>query len=351
MYIENIMNENNINALLVKNMNNVFYLSNFSGTTATLLFLKNKKYIFVDSRYYEQAQNETQDYQVVLLENNNFYFLLNKIIIEQNIELLGFEEDISYAEYQKLTSNLKITLKSLSLDHLREIKNTNEIVLIKEACRITDLAFDHLLNFIKIGMSEIDINVELQKFILDHGATGLSFNTIVASGKRSALPHGCASAKIIEKNDFITLDFGVIYQGYCSDITRTIAIGDHLSSELKKIYEIVKEAQSRAIKAIKPGIPAHEIDSIARNYIKEQGYGKYFSHGLGHGFGLEIHEQPYLNPTSQTILQANHIVTIEPGIYLPGLGGVRIEDDILVTEDGYEILTKSVKDLIILKGE
>lgn len=351
MKINYILEENNINAILIKNMNNVFYLSKFDGTMATLVILKDKKYILVDSRYYEQALKQTNDFIVILIDKVNYYFQLNKIITENNINELGFEDDLIFKDYQDLKDKLNINLKSISLAKLREIKSDIEIEIIKKACEITDLAFKHLLDYIRVGQSEKDINIELQKFILDHQATGLSFKTIVASGLRSSLPHGCASEKIIEENDIITLDFGIVYQGYSSDITRTIFVGSKVNNEFKNIYEIVKSAQSKAISAIKPGVYANEIDAIARDYIKKAGYGEYFSHGLGHGFGLEIHEEPYLNPSSQTILKANHIVTVEPGIYIPNFGGVRIEDDILVTNDGCEILTKSSRDLIIIKGE
>lgn len=351
MKIEDVIISNNVDALLITNLNNIYYLSLFDGTTATLLHTKEEKYIFVDSRYYEQAKKQTDGYIVILIKFNNLYDILNNIIIEKNIKILGFENQINYSEYEILFNKLNVQQKAISLKNIREIKNESEISIIKKACEITDRAFEHILKFIKVGLSENDINVELQKFILDNNATGLAFKTIVASGVRSSLPHGVATNKLIENNDFITIDFGIIYNGYCSDITRTFAIGNNLNDKLVEIYNVVKEAQQLAINAIKPGVKAKDIDFIARNFIEKAGYKEYFNHGLGHGIGLDIHEEPYINSSSNSILEENHIITIEPGIYIPGLGGVRIEDDILVTKDGCISLTKADKNLIILKGE
>lgn len=350
MKIDNILVEHNIDAILIFNMNNVFYLSKFDGSTATLLFTKNDKYIFVDSRYYEQAIKQTETFNVVLVEKNNLYELIKQIVIDEKINLIGFENDINYSTYLSISEKCTINNKSISLKNLREIKDDDELSIIQKACKISDQAFMHILDFVKVGVSENDINIEIQKFILDYGASGLAFNTIVASGKRSSLPHGVASDKIIEDGDFITIDFGIKYKGYCSDITRTIAIGSKLNQELIKIYDIVKKAQQKAIDAIKPGVKASEIDYIARDYINKAGYKDYFNHGLGHGFGLEVHEEPYINSTSIATLKENHIITIEPGIYIPNLGGVRIEDDILVTKNGCISLSNAPKDLIILKG-
>ncbi|MEG0368216.1 MAG: M24 family metallopeptidase, partial [Coprobacillus sp.] len=221
---------------------------------------------------------------------------------------------------------------------------------IKKAIEITDDAYDYILDFIKIGMSEIQIANELNKFILDQGATGMSFDTIVASGKRGSMPHGVASEKLIEENDFVTIDFGVFYNGYCSDMTRSFVVGNNPDPELVKIYNVVKEAQQLACYGIKANMSANEVDAIARNYIKEHGYGEYFNHGLGHSIGLEIHELPYVSPTSREILKTNQIVTIEPGIYIPELGGIRIEDDVLIMEDGAIQLNRSSKELIYIDG-
>ena len=204
-----------------------------------------------------------------------------------------------------------------------------------------------LLDYIKPGMAELEVANELEFFMRKSGAASSSFDIIVASGWRSALPHGVASDKIIETGDFVTMDYGALYNGYISDITRTVAVGEP-SEKLREIYDVVLEAQLRAMNGIKPGMTGVEADALARDYITEKGYGEYFGHSLGHGIGLEVHEGPGLSSRSKAELKPGMVVTVEPGIYLPGVGGVRIEDDILITESGNETLMHSTKDLIIL---
>jgi Xaa-Pro aminopeptidase len=227
------------------------------------------------------------------------------------------------------------------------IKTSSEIKILKEAAAIADAAFKHILDFLRPGISELDVSNELEFFMRKQGATSSSFDIIVASGLRSALPHGVATDKIIEKGDFVTLDYGAYYNGYVSDITRTLAVGKP-SEELINIYDIVLEAQLRGMAGIKPGMTGREADALTRNLIEEKGYGQYFGHSTGHGIGLEVHEGPALSFRSDIILEPGMAVTVEPGIYLPGVGGVRIEDDTIVTIDGNEALTHSTKELIIL---
>ncbi|MBE3570312.1 MAG: aminopeptidase P family protein, partial [Bacillales bacterium] len=219
--------------------------------------------------------------------------------------------------------------------------------ILKEAADIADAAFKHILDFIKPGITELEVANELEFFMRKCGATSSSFDTIIASGKRSALPHGVASEKIIEKGDLVTLDYGALYKGYVSDITRTVAVGEP-SADLKNIYQIVLEAQLLAVEKIKPGMTGKEADAIARNYIEEKGFGDQFGHSLGHGIGLEVHERPLLSMRSDMVLQPGMVVTVEPGIYVHGLGGVRIEDDTIITSSGNETITHSTKELIIL---
>ena len=204
-----------------------------------------------------------------------------------------------------------------------------------------------ILNIAKVGMTERELKALLESKMLELGADGPSFDTIVASGYRGALPHGVASDKVVEKGDMITLDFGAYYRGYCSDITRTFAIGEP-DKKLKEIYNIVLQSQIKAIEEIKPGMTTKEADALSRDYIEAHGYGNEFGHSLGHGIGLDIHEGPVLSKNTNDTVQVNNCVTIEPGIYVDGLGGVRIEDDILITENGCEVFTKCTKDLIIL---
>jgi Xaa-Pro aminopeptidase len=233
------------------------------------------------------------------------------------------------------------------VEKLRLIKTDAEIKILKEAAQIADAAFTHILSFIRPGVSELAVSNELEFFMRKQGAAASSFDIIVASGHRSALPHGVASEKLIETGEFVTLDFGAYYKGYCSDITRTITVGEP-SQDLKDIYDVVLEAQLRGLDGIRAGVTGKEADALTRDYITEKGYGQYFGHSTGHGIGLEIHEGPGLSIRSDTVLEPGMAVTVEPGIYIAGLGGVRIEDDVIVTKEGNEILTHSPKELIIL---
>jgi Xaa-Pro aminopeptidase len=230
---------------------------------------------------------------------------------------------------------------------IREVKEEDEIDLIKKACEITDKAFEYILGEIKVGVSEIELANKLDFYMRSLGASGVSFETIVASGVRSAMPHGVASEKSIQKGELITFDFGCVYKGYVSDMTRTVAFGE-VAPELKEIYQIVLEAQLKVIELAGPGVKISTLDNTARGWIEQHGYGKNFGHALGHGIGLELHETPFLSGRVDDVLVKGNIVTDEPGIYIEGLGGVRIEDDLLITDDGVEVLNKSPKHFIQL---
>jgi len=227
------------------------------------------------------------------------------------------------------------------------IKTREEIEKIKKATKITDDAFSYILPFIKIGESEIFIKDTLEKYLIEKGDENLSFDTICVSGENGAKPHGVPSHKMLAFGDALTLDFGAMYDGYCSDMTRTVFIGK-AEGEIKKLYDLVLEAQLKVLDSICAGKSCFDMDKIARDFFFEKGYGKYFIHGLGHGLGKEVHEEPYLSPKGDKILEPNMVVTVEPGLYIEGLGGIRIEDTVLITENGCEILTKSEKGIIIL---
>jgi Xaa-Pro aminopeptidase len=265
------------------------------------------------------------------------------------IKKLGFEEDhMSYGFYTDISSKLReVELTSLDgiIERLRQVKDEEEIKLIEKAASIADNAFSEIIKFIKIGMTEKEIDLELEFLMRRNGASGLSFPSIVASGKRSSLPHGAASHKKVEYGDFLTLDFGCVYNGYCSDITRTVIIGK-ASEKQKEIYDIVLEANLEALKNIRPGITGEELDTIARKVIEKYGYAKYFGHGLGHGVGMLVHELPYVSKKGTSPLQSGMVITDEPGIYISGFGGVRIEDLVLISDSGYRVLSHSSKELI-----
>lgn len=351
MNIKDIIKKEKVNGVIITSLFNIRYLTNFNGTTATLLHTTHNKYLFVDSRYYEQALIQTKDTntECILVTNQNMYDYINKIIVDLDIRDVGFESNnLSYAQYSTYCRSLMCVLKPIEVDDIRILKNEIEINIIKKACFITELTFQYVLDNIQVGMSEKEVEKIMYNFITDQGCDSFSFKTIIASGVRSSLPHGVASDKIIEENDFITFDFGVLFNGYCSDMTRTICIGTNPDKKLVDIYNVVLNAQLKTIEAIRPGLQFIELDSIARNYIRESGYGDYFTHGLGHSFGMEIHEKPYLNQSSLGTLVPGMVITIEPGIYIPNLGGVRIEDDVLITNEGFELLTNFDKNLILI---
>ncbi|RCW61164.1 Xaa-Pro peptidase family protein [Halanaerobium sp. ST460_2HS_T2] len=344
------MKEKDIEAFLVTKKENVRYLSQFTGTAGKLLITETDSVFITDFRYLDQAAEQT-DGCVIEEISSNFIEGFAELIKRKKINNLSFEsQDLNFKTYQKLKNKLEV--ESLNpvesvVEDLRMIKDLNEVDKIKKAVEIADRAFDFLLEFIEVGKSEKEIALELEFFMKKNGGEANAFDFIVASGKRGALPHGVASKKIIEKGDLITIDFGTVFQGYHSDITRTVAVGEP-DSELKEIYQLVLRAQQKVISKISSGMDCIEADKIARDLIKEAGYGDNFGHGLGHGIGLEIHENPRLSYTSDGILKPGMVVTDEPGIYISGLGGVRIEDDLLITEEGCEVLNSAPKELIVL---
>lgn len=347
--VQDKLSKHNIDALLVTNMFNVRYLANFTGTTGLVVITKDEAYFVTDFRYTEQAAEEAKGFTIVKNEGPIFEEVA-KIVQEDKIENLGFEqENITYAVYNQINDIIPCELVPVTglVEKLREVKTEDEINIIKEAINITEKAYDYILGFVKPGKTEIEVANELDFYMRNEGATSVSFDTIVASGVRSAMPHGVASDKVIEEGDMVTIDFGCYYKGYVSDMTRTFAVGDP-GEQMKEIYEIVYQANKKVNEVAKAGMTGAELDAIARDYIAEKGYGPQFGHTLGHGIGLEVHEGPSLSFRNEDKLVVNNIVTNEPGIYVPGLGGVRIEDDLVIKEDGAEILMTTPKELIIL---
>ncbi|HWO77603.1 MAG TPA: Xaa-Pro peptidase family protein [Bacillus sp. (in: firmicutes)] len=341
--------EHGVDGMLITSAFNRRYLSNFTGTSGAVL-ISNEKAIFItDFRYVAQAGKQAKGFEIIK-HSGSIFAEVGELVKKYGIQKLGFEEQhVTFSEYKHLQASVQCELVPVSnaVENLRLIKSDAEIKILKDAADIADAAFKYIIDVIKPGKTELEISNELEFFMRKCGATASSFDIIVASGSRSALPHGVASEKVIEKGDFVTLDYGALYKGYVSDLTRTVAVGEP-SSELKEIYDIVLEAQLKAMDGIKAGITGKQADAIARDYISEKGYGEYFGHSLGHGIGLEVHEGPSLSFRSETVLKPGMVVTVEPGIYLPGKGGVRIEDDTIITENGNETLTHSTKDLLIL---
>ncbi|MGX7024148.1 M24 family metallopeptidase [Vagococcus hydrophili] len=343
------MIKEDISSFLITSSYNLRYLTGFTGTTGVALITLDDAFFITDFRYTEQAEKQCTGYKVV----QNFgpiFDVVADLVEEKELTTLAFEEaTVSFKEYVQLEMIMEADLIPVSgmIEELREIKDEDEVKIIEKACAIADKAFSHILTYIKPGMTEIQVANELDFYMRSLGASGVSFETIVASGLRSAMPHGVASAKVIEQGDFITIDFGCYYEGYVSDMTRTISLGEP-SEKLKEIYQIVKEAQQKVLDVAKPGMTGAELDAVARDYITSKGYGEAFGHSTGHGIGLEIHEGPNVSKMAEKSFVAGNVITNEPGIYLPGIGGVRIEDDMLVTENGIKRLTHSEKELIIL---
>lgn len=347
--LRSMLQQEGIDGLLLTNSYNRTYMTGFTGTAGVVLISAARALFITDFRYVEQAQKQAAGYEIIQ-HTGPITEEVAKRAKELGIKKLGFEQDtLTYSEYRMYGDKAEAELVPVSglVEKLRLIKTDAEIKILKEAAQIADAAFTHILSFIRPGVSELAVSNELEFFVRKQGAASSSFDIIVASGHRSALPHGVASEKLIETGEFVTLDFGAYYKGYCSDITRTIAVGEP-SQDLKEIYDVVLEAQLRGLRGIRAGITGKEADALTRDYITEKGYGQYFGHSTGHGIGLEIHEGPGLSFRSDTVLEPGMAVTVEPGIYIAGLGGVRIEDDVIVTKEGNEILTHSPKELIIL---
>ncbi|MER1956561.1 MAG: Xaa-Pro peptidase family protein [Solibacillus sp.] len=341
--------DNHVDAILITNEYNRRYMTGFTGTAGVAIVSQKDAVFITDFRYTEQAAEQVKDFRIEQHKGTIFEEVA-KQVASMGVKTLAFEKDaMHYGTYEVYKSAVKADFVPLSglIEKIRLIKSQEEINIIKVACEIADNAFTHILNFIKPGITELDVSNELEFFMRKQGATSSSFDIIVASGLRSALPHGVATKKIIETGDFVTLDFGAYYNGYISDITRTVAVGQP-SEKLVEMYNAVLESQLLALEKVGPGMTGAEADAVSRDYLKSKGLGEAFGHSLGHGIGLEVHEGPGLNFRSEVVLEPNMTVTIEPGAYIPGVGGVRIEDDILITETGNEILNHSDKKLIIL---
>lgn len=342
--------QNKIDAVILIDEENRFYFTGFSASSGCVVLSKTKKFFITDFRYAEEATAALAEFEVVVANNAGFYPAIRSCLTALGVETVGYDEDkITVAGFKTLKSELKeFSLKPVgaAILELRLIKTPQEIELIRTAQGISERALAKTLTFVKHGVTERDISAELNYELIKNGAEGLAFETIVAFGKNSAAPHHRPSDKKLEKGEVILIDFGARYGGYCSDMTRTFAVSDP-SDELQKIFSIVLEAQNYALKFIKAGMLAAEADSLAREYITANGYAKEFGHSLGHGIGINIHENPRLAPASDIVLQENMVVTVEPGIYIEGLGGVRIEDMVVIKSDGVENLTTFNKNLII----
>ncbi len=344
--VKELIKEKEVHGILISSPENRRYFSGFTGSAGNLLITPDKNLLVTDFRYISQGKEQAEGYEII--KTSKEYSLTN-VIKNEKLESIAIEEDYTtYEQYLKYTEKLPdIDIKSLdkNLLKIRSIKEEDEISKIRNAAQITDKAYSYILNEIKPGIKERDVANALEFFMKNEGAAKVSFDIIVASGVRSSLPHGIASEKVIEKGDMITLDFGCVYEGYCSDMTRSFVLGKATERQ-KEIYHVVLKAQMEALNSVKDGITGIELDNIARDIITDAGYGDYFGHGLGHGVGLLVHELPHVNHLGQEKMEPGNVITIEPGVYIPEYGGVRIEDLVVVRKDGYEVLSNSPKDLI-----
>ncbi len=340
-----------VDGLLLTSRYSRHYGAEFDIAEGVAIVTKKGCRYFTDSRYIESAQSGIKDFEVLLMDRENNYFKrLNDAIADFGVTTLGYEEAyLTVAEllgYEK-NLNAKLVPMNQAISSFRAVKEEWELERMRKAQDITDKAFTEVLERINVGMTEKELAAELIYCLYKNGGEGLSFDPIVVSGPNTSLPHGVPGERRIREGDFITMDFGVIYQGYCSDMTRTVAVG-YATDEMKQVYETVLKAQCTAIEATRPGLKGKEIDGIARKVITDAGYGPYFGHGYGHCLGMEVHETPFSGPSGETVMQKGNVSSAEPGIYLPGKFGVRIEDVVFFTEDGCEDIAHSPKNLIIV---
>ncbi len=347
--LKRLFEENSLDAILITDLRNVQYLCGFSGSEGALLITVSSSWFLCDSRYTAQAGIEVQLSEVV--ECSVRLDKLATLISENGITRLGFEAlHTTVSDFRKMSDRfdgIELVELGAALDEIRSCKDRSEIECLKTVASLASLALFDVLGNISPGISENLIAFELELAMRRRGAEGRAFDFIVASGVRGAMPHGRASEKLIQQGELVTIDFGACKDGYHSDETVTVACGEPGGRE-KEIYAVVKDAHDLAMEAVSPGISCKALDAVAREYITRHGYGDYFGHGLGHGVGLDIHEKPTVSPRSEGVLQEGMVITIEPGIYIPGFGGVRIEDTVLVTADGHQVLTSADKRLQIL---
>lgn len=346
-----LLKDKEIDAMIIFGAYNRRYISGFKGSSG-YLFISPKKQVFLtDFRYMEQGAAQCPGFEVMDHTKDGLMTCFKQLVVDTGAKSLGFEEDVlTYQQFNQLKNEfdrLDLVGTTGIIETIRAIKDEEELSFMREAAAIADRAFAHILDFIKPGVTELEIAMELEFAMRRGGAKKLSFDTIVASGKNASLPHAEPSDKKVENGDFLTMDFGCLYKGYCSDMTRTVFVGK-ANEKQKHVYNTVLKAQLAALDAIKAGPLGHEIDKIARDIIYGAGYEGCFGHGLGHSVGLEVHEEPRLSVKGFTKLKENMMITVEPGIYIPDFGGVRIEDLVCIKENGYENLTKSDKTLIEL---
>ena len=351
--LTNKLNLEENQAFLIFNQYNITYLSSFNGHAATILITKNHNYLMTDYRYFEQAKEQAVNFKVICRDRTkqSLNHLINEILLKESVEIAYFESDhINVSNYKNLFEELntiKLIAKSRLVEELRYLKDTQEIESIQKAAKIADLALEKMLEHVKENVTERELANELDYQMAKLGSEELSFATILVFAERSALPHGIPGHKKLKKGDLILIDFGAVINGYHSDMTRTYVFGK-ANSQQKEIHQLVFNAQKAAINTIQEGVTGEYLYQQSERILQASPYAKYMGEGLGHGVGLELHEQPFMGRGCQLHIQQGCVITIEPGIYIPDWGGVRIEDDIAVTKDGIMILNSAPNQLLEL---
>jgi Xaa-Pro aminopeptidase len=339
-----------LDALLVTFLPHVRYLSGFSGSNGICVITQKDQIFLTDGRYKNQILQEVEGYQTLVSSESLFEEITRRKLLK-GLKRIGIEAHaLSVSQFRLIKKGLsKASLVETNnfVEEIASVKEEWEIASIRRAVEITEKVFQKILESIMEGVSELDVAAEISFLNRKYGAEADAFEAIVASGERGAFPHARASEKKIRRGELVTVDMGCRYQGYHSDLTRTVSVGNP-SSEARRIYEVVRDAQSLALRSAKSGMKAKSLDTVARTHIRRHGFGRYFSHSLGHGLGLQVHEMPRVSSLSRDVLITGNVITIEPGIYVPGIGGVRIEDDVVIRNGQIEILTTASRDLLIL---
>ncbi|MCD6520342.1 MAG: aminopeptidase P family protein [Anaerolineae bacterium] len=343
--LRELMGTQNLGALLISQPENRRYISGFTGSAGILIVTTEQALLATDFRYYEQAPKQAPAFSLVKVSASLVKTLASEIP-SLGVKRVGFESHHvtveTFEKWKEALPDIEWVPTSGLVEKLRQVKDAAELEAIKQAVRIADEAMEHIMEWIRPGVTEKEIAWELEVYMRTHGAEKLSFTTIVASGPNSSMPHAVTSDRPVQEGDPLVIDMGAVYEGYCSDLTRSFCLG-HASEEYLHIWNTVLQAQLTAEQGIHGGMPANEADALARQLIDKAGYEGKFGHGLGHGVGLAIHEAPRVAQTAKGALPTGSVVTIEPGIYLPGQGGVRLEDMVVLTEDGCRVLTRSPK--------
>ena len=343
--LQQLLNESGKDAIIIKNRENKKYFGSLGGSGIYLVVTPSSQVQFFDGRYRQEIKDLTNGFENVEVPQGSYLPKIFDWLNQQKMTDLAIEPNgLSIQEYRALADSFDVEIWSSQIQELRAIKSQEEIQLIQNACVVTDEIFAELIPEIKVGMQENELGALIHYLSLKKGATAMAFDPIVASGPRSALPHGRPTQRVFTAGDFITIDFGIVLDDYQSDMTRTVSLGE-ATQELRTIYQVVKEAQQAASDFIREGVTGQEVDAVARKIISAAGYGDYFSHGLGHGIGMGG-DVPILNPKSQMVLKEHMVMSVEPGIYLPGVGGVRLEDDVVIRNGIGVPLNQTTKELL-----